>query len=808
MNPLSLTLKGYKGIKAGLGRDEITVNFETIQGQLIAIAGSNGTGKTTLLDNMHPYRIMPSRASSYSADAFSYFDQTSGDAMKKLVWEHDGTVYESTIALKNTGKTKKQECYLARRSDKGLHPVTLPDGTTSDGKTKSYDQCIEHILGTPEMFFTAAFSCQGRKSLSDYTNGDIKSLMSELLGLESILELGVRANEHAKSLRPKLDELRTRTARVPDVEAALQATHQAIGENAKALTVEQAIRVSVAGDLKRHNQRLAEAQAAAADHAATERRRDTLTIQLGTIAQRADAAIIQLKTDNSQRSIDAAAAVKAAQDDVTRIMATISSTNVRIATAQTLVAGKDPAQAAAKRLAEMDVEFEIAEEAHAFTEADVLKKRAAKAEYDEANNELRQIGTEGHALKDACAALAERAGLTDDVPCKGTDLQGQCKLLAEANAAKATLPAKQKELDTKRAAREALVAKIAAMAYDPQQLASAETAVGAAKARMKTLQDERTTKTALAARLPDIEAAAAALANDQAALVTLEEDWTAASARVADAQARLTAIGAEIAKREAELVASFNEDRAAVQAELDALPPTDTAGLQAAQQAVADAEAAIERVDNNIATMRAETGKLSERVASLEREHSALAEDVERMRIAEDDLAQWTLLTKALGPDGIVALCIDDAGPTLTALANDLLTECYGPRFSVSIRTQRDTQSGVTKEDFDIIVYDAERGDEKSLSDVSGGERIWINEAITRAIAIYMAEASGRTYGCLFSDESDGALDHEKKRQFVAVKRWLHKRGGYAREFFISHSPEVREAADAVIRMDDYKVAA
>ena len=32
----------------------------------------------------------------------------------------------------------------------------------------------------------------------------------------------------------------------------------------------------------------------------------------------------------------------------------------------------------------------------------------------------------------------------------------------------------------------------------------------------------------------------------------------------------------------------------------------------------------------------------------------------------------------------IIALSIDDAGPTLTSLANDILTECYGPRFSVA----------------------------------------------------------------------------------------------------------------------------
>jgi exonuclease SbcC len=808
MNPLHLQLKNFKGIKAGLGRDEISIDFAALIGELIAIAGTNGAGKTTVLDNMHPYRIMASRATAYAPGSFSYYDQTYGVAQKVLRWEHEGQIYESVIIIKGANKTKTQECYLHCVDGPTTWPARLPDGTTSDGKAATYDKLVEYILGTPEMFFTAVFSCQGRKTLADYTNGDIKGLMSELLSLDSILELSAEANDVVKSLRPHLDALRSRTARAPEIDATLQATHEAVGENAKALAFEQSARTILDGELKRNNQRLAEAQSAAADAAATERRRDSLVIQIGTIAQRADAAIVQLKTDHAQRSVDAAASVRDTTTEQTRAAKARNDLLARIRASADLAAAKPAAQDAAKRLDAITIELDAANLEHTQAECDVLNARDAKAKYDAAGSDLRQLGTEGHALKAACAALVERAGLTDDVPCKGTDLQGQCKLLAEANTAKATLPAKENELQAKREAREALVAKIAAMGYDPQTLVTAEAAIGAAKTRITALQNERATKTALAARLADIEAAEVAMLADQASVPTFDDAFDDATRRLRAAQDRLAEIGAEIAEREAVLVASFQEDRAAVQAELDALPPTDTAGLQAAQKAVADAEAELARTDARISELVAEDGRLSERITTLERERAALAGDLDRIADIENDIAHWTLLTKALGPDGIVALCIDDAGPTLTALANDLLTECYGPRFSVSIRTQRETQAGTMKEVFDIIVYDAERGDEKSIRDVSGGERIWITEAVTGAIALYQAEASGRSYGCRFSDESDGALDIEKKRQFAAVKRWMQKRGGYKREFFISHSPEVQETADAVIWMDSYKQAA
>lgn len=56
MHPLQLTLKGFRGIRDGLGRDELTFDFERLAGeaQLIAIVGSNGRGKSTLMESMHP----------------------------------------------------------------------------------------------------------------------------------------------------------------------------------------------------------------------------------------------------------------------------------------------------------------------------------------------------------------------------------------------------------------------------------------------------------------------------------------------------------------------------------------------------------------------------------------------------------------------------------------------------------------------------------------------------------------------------------------------------------------------------------
>ena len=90
----------------------------------------------------------------------------------------------------------------------------------------------------------------------------------------------------------------------------------------------------------------------------------------------------------------------------------------------------------------------------------------------------------------------------------------------------------------------------------------------------------------------------------------------------------------------------------------------------------------------------------------------------------ENEIANWTLLARCMGHDGLVALEIDDAGPALSGLANDLLLACYGPRFTVAIHALLHTGAGEQREGFDIVVHDVTTGEDKSVGLMSGGERL------------------------------------------------------------------------------------
>ncbi|WP_205854946.1 hypothetical protein [Piscinibacter defluvii] len=89
-----------------------------------------------------------------------------------------------------------------------------------------------------------------------------------------------------------------------------------------------------------------------------------------------------------------------------------------------------------------------------------------------------------------------------------------------------------------------------------------------------------------------------------------------------------------------------------------------------------------------------------------------------------------------------------------------------------------------------------------SLSLMSGGERTFIDACLTRAIALYLAQNTGRRFDTLFSDEADGPLDPEHKRMLMNMKREVLRLGGYQQEFFITQAPHLATMADAIIDLD------
>lgn len=806
MIPLKQTLTGFCGIRDGLGRETITIDFEAETGgaQLVALTGRNGRGKSTILDNMTPYPVMPSRAGSDGLGAFSYYDEVYlPENHKELEWAMDGVRYRSHLVIRMNGK-RRTEAYLHWLSEKGWIPMRLPDGTVSDGRMDTYSRCVEGIAGSATTFFSTAFSAQQRRQLSSYRNGEIKSLLADLLRLDAVRAWGERATEVQRLLRAGLQT------------AQQQVLHQRQQLVRLAAERGQLADTSVRADVARQNRNVAAArldakrtalaavradQALAATHearhtqllagrTATLAERQRAIDALDTECRREGAAFDEMAERHAQRASHRETILASLRAQRTTLQASLEQVRHAERAARRLPRWRTVVKRRAALLEELHQSLAGAERVAADLRLAQSQRAAIEREAGQA------------ALK--AQELRQRFMLTAEVPCAGMSLQSGCKLLADAHTAHALLPDASAAVARLNAAHTRLDHEIAGLRQQAGQIAPLRAAVARAEARLARSRERLAGCERLAARC-------ALLAQSGSMLTEVEARLAAHTQQcIADAAEEEKEYGAQRRK-----IAELNNRRqklarpCEVVQRIDALLADFPApfNAQALTQAVADCEQASARLQAaEQAQLEALRGQ--ERARELARQEAQQRRTCEaqerRIQQVAQRLEQWSLLNKALGNDGIIALAIDDAGPELSHLANQLLLACYGPRFSLSIQTQLATAKGELREGFDITVHDAHSNATKSVTKMSGGERIWINECLTRAMALYLVQADGPRYATLFSDEADGAFDAQHKRRFMAMKREVLRIGGYAQEYFISHTPELAEMADTVIDLERY----
>lgn len=753
----------------------VDLPLRDLEAGLIALTGGNGNGKTTLLEAGPGslYRQLPSRD---GADPVEY--AIGRDSYIDFGFTVEGQAFR---ALLNLDGPKRQ-------SDAVLEAVA-PDGTRTalnDGKRSTYDAVIAAKFPSFDLFINSAFAAQGRGD--EFTRrkpSQRKDLFTEFLGLRHLLAMAKTASDAADlagdarlRLTVQLEALQRDTLpEMADVLDAFANDLQAKGGQAElrrrelqTVIADLEARTAVAGD-----------QAAA--YAA-------VTHRVATVATNLADRRAELQASRMART-------KALEDGIDEIVlldrrrdAILQDCRNRILSNQMLL--NEDANIRAAVLATHTIDGQLVEARE--------RQQGLQTRRNEGATALSQAEAKVHSFTSPTQQLERAktdAALLEHVPCHGAGAYAACELLVNAKKADARIA----ELETTVAGLTAALARVSERQAD---LADIDTRLTAQRTLITRLEADRKGHEAKAKYDTPLAEAKARLAELEQKQRDAEADHAQQSAAAAGRHtARQTEFDVQDGRLE-DVIAELEISERTARWDLDAATSRNSQAVEL-QFELTLARREWDTVTGTLASVKSGHEDLARRRELLASKRARLADVGRRLVQIEQELVEWQDLAKALGKGGLPDLEIDAAGPTISVLCNQFLLACYGPRFSIELVTQVERADGSGQRDlFTVRVFDNEQyGGWRDISQLSGGQKVIVQEALMSAISIYVNERSPMPIRTLFRDETGAALDPENAVAYVAMLRKVRELGGFHHVFFVSHNAAASALADAQIQVGD-----
>jgi exonuclease SbcC len=756
------------------------LDLREASGPLVAVCGENGAGKTTLLELFAGalFRDCPTRGSLASL-------ATGRDSMVEATVENGSRWTVRQLVDATSGKGE------------GVVLDAAGEPVTASGKVRELDAWIASHMPAPSVFFSTIFAAQGSEGFLGMKPAERKSVLLRVLGIERLEQLAGQARDRqrdaeaaARTLEARLADERARGGDLEELRAQLTQAREAEADAAHEARLAH-------DELAAARERHAAAVAAYDASVAREKRRRELAAELCAIETRAA---------NNRALLQDAALVRSAVDRARQLSLDIEEATERLTLAEredserrAQLSAAESARASARRevttlsdaIGDMPARRDLAAQLPALraqAEAAEREYLAAKEEQARWEGAIGQgLGQRVQLLRDALAVIAEEEtrnpayhagealGIDDQLSELATE--APAKLLAARGAVAARFEAACRCGDALRAS-EAAAARAESDARNYERFLEAS---------QRATEADRAVTAALAA-LPPVGVIEGLRAN-------------VATLRAERGEAERIASRAEHLARAEERLAELGREDARVRAELEALgsvetpTPPSAIAVTAAEALLRSCEAAVRAAGSNVA-------RLTQQVADAESSAARAAALESELVAARQSVADWTRLAADLGKDGLQAMEIDAAGPELTAIANDLLHSCHGPRWTVAIETQRLSADGKrTLEGCEVRVLDTERGRDAAAESLSGGERVIVGEAVSLALTTLACRRQGVERPTLVRDESGAALDAGNARVYVAMLRRAAELVRADKVLLVSHSAEVQELCDSRVRV-------
>ena len=184
MRILRLKLVNFIGIKHGLGEDEIEIDFSKSQNKVICLFGGNGSGKSTILSQLHPFK------ESFDDRKTLILDGTEG--LKEIDIESNGHLYEIVHIYAKTAQSfiKKDGVEL-----------------NENGGVRTFEDIVLKELGISKDYFLIGKIGSNSRNFVDLTTSERKAYIGKFLNIEDILDEYKVVNDKLKALKKEINSV-------------------------------------------------------------------------------------------------------------------------------------------------------------------------------------------------------------------------------------------------------------------------------------------------------------------------------------------------------------------------------------------------------------------------------------------------------------------------------------------------------------------------------------------------------------------------------------------------------------------------
>lgn len=799
----SLKLRGAIGIRKGLGQEEVSINFKDFSPGLVAISGRNGTGKTTIIENLHPYRCMVSRDGSLTTQFYLK------DSFRVLEFEYNGKRYESKILI--DALTGASEAYLFEEGK-----------TLNDGKLTTYDTAIENLLGSRDLFFNSVFSGQKSKGIAQLKPAEIKTLFFELLNLNHYEVYCEKAKAQLREKQLELSsiegEIKMLMETVSEVNEAdlirgketLQYLEEAILTSGNALRKARKQKDELQTTLVKNESLLATNQSIKAEIGIKRNRLSEIEtglqsdLELMSIALKEELRKCGDGEDQGKRLIEIQEKIKRAE----KLM-------MNLETIKKSIAEKQELEASLKSIKE-NIDKQMQQLRNVIEHKQKLLDRLPLDLINDVERKIFEASHQEAKLKRDLEKAESEFALINEVPCD--EITGSnCQFLKNAHLMREAIPAinnelkslystleidretlknlkdRKQEVETEIAQFEEL-AKIVKSGEQEQRLEASRIEDQLARLELhpweSLLQEALKAENDIKLHQMEIEALTKedeAMRKQRATIIeryeAIEDEKRRSAAEMADQ------ILGDIRKLEEDCIDNLEETLINTRYEIQSIDSQIeryTEEIELLNSRVREHQAKLTKIELELEAVRQNQVKIN-------------AKQTEKILI-ESEVKDFAFLVKAFDKTGIPVLKLENSGVEISSRANELLS-LFENKFRIVFETTSWTKDKKKlKETFLINVL--EDDGTCNLSDKSGGQQVWLETAIQLAISLVVRQ-QGRRIETSFLDEKDGALDVDNAYSYVQMLEKAHIMSGVHNTFIITHRPELLDMIPQKVLLKD-----